>query len=660
MKKYFSVLIFGVVMIVFGISLFYKMNFSFGDDYYEVVNEKLLAVNHIEEGEYNWSKFNEAQEKSDEVVEKIIKELVTLDNSNVDAKIVNNMKVVYDNALNWEERNNSGLSSLTGYLEKVNKASNINEFIKVAINVENELGIDIFTRVVVEADYKDNSQNIVYFYPITLAFGSSVDYFVDADYMTYKAYIKRAMIQLLKVYGYDKSKAREVVSDLVFFYEKIGEESKLASHLQEVDSYYNIVSINDIKKVYSNLDMTSYLKGKGILSEEKYSLVDASQYEFINSYLDDEYLELWKYHVIVRVLDSYAMYLGSDYVDVVLELNNSLMGVDSSDEDREDTALDIVSGIFSSTIDSIYEKKVLTEEKKEYLARIVADILDNYVGMLQENEWLSVATKEKAITKVANMKVYIGNSVDNNVIDLGSVRFLSFADGGSLVDNVIEVIRLERLNDLERLANGKANKMMAESVVNAYYNLSTNAIYIPSSLGLLFDEKNDYYTNLGSVGMIIAHEVTHGFDSNGSKFDEKGNLLDWWTESDRQRFEDLQSDVIDYYSRYYVVDGKYIDGEKTVNENIADLGALSCIVDMALDKNASNEEFKQLFSSFAELWVSQEKEEYLKLLLLQDVHAPNKYRVNAVLSSIDVFYDVYNVSIFDDMYVSAENRVSVW
>lgn len=648
------------MFIVGGILIFNKVSFGLSDDYYEIINEKTLSVNHIKDGEYSWSKFYEAQEKSDEMVDEIIKELVFSNNSNVDSKIVNNMKVVYYNALNWEERNKSGLFSLNSYLERINKVSNIWDFINVVIEVENDLGVDIFTNIVVEADYKDNSQNIVYFYPVTLAFGSSVDYFVDADYMTYKAYIKRAMIQLLKVYGYDKSKAREVVSDLVSFYEQIGEVSKLSSELQEVDSYYNLVSLDELSSIYSNLDIINYLKKKGIFEEEKYSLVDDLQYEFINNYLKDEYLELWKQHVIVKVLDSYAMYLGSDYVDVILELNHSLLGVEDSEEDRNDVALDIVSGIFSSTIDSVYDSKVMTSEKKEYLENLVGDILDNYVMMLKNNEWLSEKAKETAILKVKNMEVYIGNSEKVSTIDFRNLNLKSFGDGSSLVDNIIDIIKLERLNDLERLSNNKTSKVMAESVVNAYYKLSSNAIYLPASISLLFDEKDDYYTNLGSVGMVIAHEITHAFDSNGSKFDASGNLSEWWTKDDKQKFENLKDDVVSYYNNYYVIDGKYIDGEKTVNENIADLGSLSCIVDIALDKNASDVEIKKLFSSFAKLWVSQEKEEYLKLLLLQDTHSPNKYRVNAVLSSIDTFYDVYNVDIFDDMYIARENRVSVW
>ena len=160
--------------------------------------------------------------------------------------------------------------------------------------------------------------------------------------------------------------------------------------------------------------------------------------------------------------------------------------------------------------------------------------------------------------------------------------------------------------------------------------------------------------------MVIAHEITHAFDSNGSKFDEKGNLSNWWTEKDFNNYKEIKQKVIDYYNKYEVIDGIYIDGEKTVNENIADLGAVSCITNLALNKKATNKELKQMYESLANMWATVSTEEYQKLLLLQDTHAPSKYRVNATLSSIDTFYKVYNINKFNDMYINKTSRITVW
>jgi putative endopeptidase len=160
--------------------------------------------------------------------------------------------------------------------------------------------------------------------------------------------------------------------------------------------------------------------------------------------------------------------------------------------------------------------------------------------------------------------------------------------------------------------------------------------------------------------MVIAHEITHAFDSNGSKFDEFGNLSNWWTKKDYNNFQKLQQKVIKYYNKYEVLDGLYIDGKATVNENIADLGSISCITNLALNRNATTRDLKQMYKSLSNMWATTTTEEYQKLLLLQDNHAPAKYRVNATLSSTNTFYKVYNITKSNDMYIPEKQRITVW
>ena len=161
------------------------------------------------------------------------------------------------------------------------------------------------------------------------------------------------------------------------------------------------------------------------------------------------------------------------------------------------------------------------------------------------------------------------------------------------------------------------------------------------------------------MGFIIAHEITHAFDNNGSKFDEMGNRVDWWSSEDYSKFLELQEEIISHYSNYEMF-GSKIDGEKTVGENIADLGAMNAIVSVSKKKGATNEELKILFSSYASLWASEYIESYEKLLLLSDSHSPNKIRVNAVLSNCDTFYDIYDLNDKDLMYIDIDNRVGIW
>ncbi len=629
---------------------------SFKNDYYDEVNREVLDKDLIEDGEYTWSTFTEAQDKSDLVLDRLANDLVNGNLRGVDPFIQEKMRKVYHDFLNQEKRNEIGILPLQGYLDRVLSSKNMGNLVEQVIVVEEELGVDIFTRVEIGEDYLDNKQMIVYFYPVTFSFGTSADYWNDEDYMTYKAYIKRAMKQLLKVYGYEKLEAVEKGNRLVQFYEDVSKYAKKSSDLQDVGSYYNKISFSELQDVYSNLNMRNYLEKKGILGEDFYSIVDVEQYKWLNHYLNDEYLELWKDFVCIKILESYAYYASSDYVEVISELNRSLLGGEAS-EDREEEARDVLVGVFSQEMNYLYEQEVLTTEKKDFIVGMVQDIKDYYLEKFDSYSWLSEGTIEKAREKIEKMGVRIGgNSLENSVafdykLDTGE---------GDILTDVISIGRVKRSAEIGRLQSNQRDKNITESVVNAYYDPLTNSIIVPGAAMFLFDEKSDYYTNLGSIGMVLAHEVTHAFDANGSQFDSDGNWSNWWSEEDRDRFEELKERVVSYYNEYEVLPGKYIDGALTVNENIADLGAVACIVDIAREKGASNEDFKRMFGSFASLWASQEKEEYKRMLLLQDTHSPNKFRVNAVLSSIPEFYSVYGVRWWNDMYVRKEDRVFVW
>ncbi|MBQ8681893.1 MAG: M13 family metallopeptidase [Bacilli bacterium] len=624
------------------------------DNYYLSVNKDILEDNKLEDDEYNWSYFSDAQDKVDEDIDDVLDNIL---NNNIDKLTIDErraIEAVYNKAINIDWRNKEGIKVLEPYLDKVWKVSTVEELVNIIVIIEEELGVDLLTNVKIVQDYQDNSKNIVYFYPVTLAFGASGDYIIDEDYMSYKAYLRRACVQLWKAYGYEGKDARAVVERVFAFYEEVRSHSKLASDLDEIADYYQVVALDDIQGILSNAGR-EYLSRKGINNRDSYSLVDSGQYKYLNDSLKIENLNVWKEVIVTEVLASYASYASSEYIEVVNNLNEGLLGK-VEDNTLEEDAQDIVINLFSSEIDKVYEDIYLKDEQIEEIEKMFLEIKDVFRERLRNNNWLSDKAKEKAVLKLDKMKVVVGIGDEGGYEVAKDLRL----DNSSLIEDVIEVQKQVKRTDLARLDSGDKIGLVQQTQVNAYYQPLDNSIIIPVAFFELIDDKANYYEKLGILGMILAHEVTHAFDGNGSKFDENGNMIDWWSEDDKVEFEKLKEDVIDYYSKLEVIDGKYIDGEKTVNENIADLGALECIVDIADNKGANNEEFRSMFSSFASIWASQESEEYKKLLLLQDVHAPNEFRVNAVLSSIEEFYSVYNIYLWHDMWISKENRIEVW
>lgn len=628
---------------------------SLKDNYYQAINREVLFDNSLEEGEYSWSIFLDVQEKVDDDTEGIVQGILSGEVEGLEDNEIKVIQKVYDKALDMESRDREGIKVLEPYLDKVWNVTTVQQLVDVIVTIEKDLGVDILTNVEVMADYKDNTKNIVYFVPVTFAFGSSSDYIVNEDYMAYKAYLRRACVQLWKVYGSDIKEAREVVERVFNFYEKVASNSKKADELEDISSYYQIINESDINGIFTNVN-NDYLVNKGLDNREVYSLVDKEQYQYLNDILTMENLEVWKEVIVTKILSSYASYGSSDYVKIINDLNEALLGSEE-DKTKEEQAIDLVKNLFASEIDSVYERKNLTQEQEIEIEEMILEIKKVYENRLRNNDWLSDEAVEKALVKLDAMDVVVG--IDEDTTDYWMAMNLEVSDD-SLIKDVIKMQQIAWEEELERLDSGEKINLVSQSIVNAYYQPLDNLVVIPVAFFELVGDGESYYEKLGTLGMILAHEVAHGFDGNGSQFDESGNLNNWWSEDDKKAFQALKEEVSQYYSKYEVLNGKYIDGDKTVNENIADLGAVACISEIAMDRGASEEEMKEMYSSFAGIWASHESEEYMELLLLQDVHAPNQFRVNAVLSSNDYFYEFYDIYPWDDMWIKKDKRVSVW
>ena len=616
------------------------------NDFYDEVNHEWLVVNHIEKGDSSYSNFTVSQDKVDKDINDIVLEVVSGKKKYFSDRTTNNINVLYDNARDSDERNRIGLGPIYEYLSLILNCHDIDDFKDIGIRIERELNVPIFSNYVIDSDFYDNDSNIVYFYPMSFAFGSSSYMFVDLDYISYKAYIKRGINELFQLYGYSRKESSVITNKLMGFYEEIGNHSYGRDELDDVSNLYHLYSLEKLGNLYSSFNISDYLKNKGI-SSDKFSVVDIEQIKYMNDNLVDSKLELWKYYGFVQVLSYYANYLSDDYYNVVVKLNDAIIG----DSSHDDFGVVMVKNIFSSEIDSVFSKRVIFDSEKKYLNGLFSDLKSSFKDILIDNKWLDDETRKKAIDKLDNMNIYVGNDSYDFIGDE-----LSLSSQG-LIYNIIDYQQLMWKKELEKLDSKDKRIQFSDSVVNAYYRPQSNAVYVPSAFWYLVRD-SDNISRLGSIGMILSHEITHGFDDIGSRFDSDGNYHSIWNDSDQKYFTVLRNRVIDYYSSIEVYHGRYISGERTVNENIADLGALQILVRYMENHHASRRDYKKMFSSFARFWASQDSDNYIKLLLLLDSHSPNKYRVNAVLSSTDKYYDIYHVRRWNKMYRS--DRVRVW
>ena len=620
-------------------------------DFYTSINENITNNNQLESDEEYWSlMFTETQDTIDDKVDGIVKEII----SKKDSYEINSTEYkickLYESIINQE----NDLSRLDTYIKNIDNSNSINELMNNIAKINNELSVGIIINPALQNDYKDNTKTIVNIAPFSFDYGNIYsDYYTNPLYSSYIALYIEYDREIFELYGYSEEEAKESVRKISRFYTEVANNSKSMEELAEVQSYYNIVEDKELKEIFNNININVFLNKYG--NNYEISIVDREQAKALNSLLIESNLDTLKECAKLQLLQTYAPYADIKYYNLMNELNAELTGTEITKDTIEDYAVDVVATYFDSEITQIYVSKYAKEESIKSFENIIDDIIKQYKIKIQNNTWLSATTKQKALLKLKNMKVNVG--YPENWEDYSKNYKLT----NNLLDNVINMNKVMVEYSNNAIKNKEDYWLISALTVNAYYNPQDNSINFPIALleYELYNEENSYYKNLGSLGTIIAHEITHAFDNNGALFDEKGNLNDWWTEQDYNEFERLQEQVINYYNEYKI-NGKSVNGKKTVSENIADLGAVSCVVDIAKSKGATDKDLKEMFEAYANIWASKSTEEYIKLLLIMDTHAPDKVRVNAVLSSIDEFYRLYNITEEDEMYKSEEERIRVW
>lgn len=290
---------------------------------------------------------------------------------------------------------------------------------------------------------------------------------------------------------------------------------------------------------------------------------------------------------------------------------------------------------------------------------MVDDFLDVYATRINGLEWMTASTKKEALAKLDAMTARIGVP-DVWPQDRYGIEVKTPEEGGLYIDNILAVLQADREYEFATKDEPVDGTLWEDppQTINAFYDLSGNNITLLA--GVL---NSPFYSgdateeeNLGGIGMIIAHEITHAFDSSGSQYDSNGNVRNWWAQDDAKKFEELGQSVVEYYSAQSVR-GMQVDGQLTLGENIADLGAMACVSAVAKQRGL---DLRKVYAAYANLWAEEVRDEYLADLVTTDSHSPGKVRVNAVLSATDDFYDAFGITEHDAMYVAPEDRPHIW
>lgn len=637
-KKY---ILYAIIFVVVIIGAFIYLNKNYIDNYYEYINKET-----IKDKEDGWSYIDDINKEISKDANNIVKEII----NNPTTSEEKNIKEFYNEYLNIEFRNKNGLKDLELYIDKINKTTNINDFITEAIKLEKELSIELLMSKSIMKDFK-TGKNILYITPIPMDYGYSSDYYSNETLTTVKNNFKLYNNKLLREYGYTAGEALDITNQIDDFYTNLANNSLKQDDLLNTEKYYNIIDKSALSKIYTNLDINKYFNELGLSKIGKLSLVDEKSYQELNKYLTNSNLSLWKNIATIKILQTYAEYTTENYETIFTKLNKNLLGKEYT---REETAYDLIKQIYPNEISKNYNNKYLSDDTKNYISNLTNEIIKEYEDMINTS-WMDNETKSKAVTKLNNIKINIGT---NYIKDLSS--YYDFNSNISLVKNIINLNKVVRAASYEMLDTTTTTNALPDYTFNAYYDVTSNSINILTGSTKVIKDINNKYENLGSIGFIIAHEISHAFDNNGSKFDENGFLSNWYTTSSQEKYQEIQNKVIDYYNNYEIIHNVSNNGTRTIGENIADLGAMECITNILIKNNANKKDYQTTYESFAKVWANNYSKSTKVLQSLIDTHSPNEIRVNGVLSSTKKFYETYKIDSKDLMYIEPEKRVNIW
>lgn len=637
-KKY---ILYAIIFVVAIIAAFIYLNKNYIDNYYEYINKET-----IKDKEDGWSYIDDINKEISDDANNIVKEIINNPTTNEEK----NIKEFYNEYLNIEFRNKNGLKDLELYIDKINKTTNINDFITEAIKLEKELSIELLMSKSIMKDFK-TGKNILYITPIPMDYGYSSDYYSNETLTTVKNNFKLYNNKLLREYGYTAGEALDITKQIDDFYTNLANNSLKQDDLLNTEKYYNIIDKSALSKIYTNLDINKYFNELGLSKIDKLSLVDEKSYQELNKYLTNNNLSLWKNIATIKILQTYAEYTTENYETIFTKLNKNLLGKEYT---REETAYDLIKQIYPNEISKNYNNKYLSDDTKNYISNLTNEIIKEYEDMINTS-WMDNETKSKAVTKLNNIKINIGTSY---IKDFSS--YYDFDSNISLVKNIINLNKVVRAASYEMLDTTTTTNALPDYTFNAYYDVTSNSINILTGSTKVIKDINNKYENLGSIGFIIAHEISHAFDNNGSKFDENGFLSNWYTTASQEKYQKIQNKVIDYYNNYEIIHNISNNGTRTIGENIADLGAMECITNILIKNNANKKDYQTTYESFAKVWANNYSKSTKVLQSLIDTHSPNEIRVNGVLSSTKKFYETYKIDSKDLMYIEPEKRVNIW
>ena len=635
------------------------------EDFYQYACGGWMEANPLTPEYARYGIFDQLEKENNEKLKTLIEELNSTPQQ--PGSVGEKIRMMYAMGLDSLKRNADGAAPVMEQLAAINAVSDRKELSAMVGKMQVESSSPFFN-FYIGADEKNSTMNLLQFYQGGLSM-SDRDYYLLNDESTlkirnaYRQYIEK----LFSLAGYSTKDASKAAERVLALETEIAKVSVDRATLRDVHKNYNKMTVKEFTKKYDFIDWEEFFKATGI---SKSTELNAGQIPFfagLTKLMKKTSLEDQKLYLSFKLLNAASSYLSDDFVNANFDFYGRALQGKEELQPRWKSSLAVVNRSLSEAFGQMYVEKYFPASSKEKMIEMVANLQAALGERIDALEWMSDQTKAKAqeklgtfIVKVGypdNWKDYTALEIKNDSYWANICRANVFAHNDMMEDEGQPVDRTEWA--------------MSPQTVNAYYNPTTNEICFPAAIlqPPFFNPDADDAVNYGGIGVVIGHEMTHGFDDQGRNYDKDGNLSSWWTKEDEERFNERAKVLVDQYDKIVVLDSLHADGSYTLGENIADQGGLlisyqaytNTLKERGIPADIDGFTYSQRFYiGYANLWAQNLRPQEIMRRTKTDVHSLGKWRVNAALKNIEDLYIAFDIKEGDAMYLAPEERINIW
>lgn len=620
------------------------------DNLYLSINSKWIKDNPVP-SELPWI-------TSFDLVEKTTRERLLKDFDEFSKNEVTNVKVKnFQKAINFytlvrdaQKRDDQGAAPVKEDLEFLINLKNLDDINQNMSQLL--LNFDFPFIFEVGPDFKNSNLNVLGFTRSELVLRDT-SYYGNENTDKLLAIWQKQTVELLTMVGLDKNEAKNYVKNAAAFDKKLAEVYNSAEYNAQIENLYNTMSVPDFVNRSKNLDLASFLKENDLFTAPFVIVSESNYLDHFDELFNNNNFDELKGWIVAQFINRVARYLSHDFRKASMPLITALWGTNEISSDKH-FAYDELQYQFGDVVGQYYGQKYLGEEAKDSATELVESIVEVYKERLANNTWLGDETKKRALKKLDTLKLKVGYPS----------RVQKFYDSFEIKDSLYETVKYNRnvkIRDNYAQLKTPVDKglwLMSAIEPNACYNPQSNDVTLPAIVlqEPFYSLNQSESSNYGGIGTVIGHEITHSFDNNGSQFDEVGDMKNWWSKEDFEKFNKRIKKEIELFDGVKVGTIKQ-NGKLTVSENIADQGGLTAVIEA---NKKANGDVRELFESYARIWQTNSKKEFLELLAASDVHALPQVRVNVQVQCQNDFYDAFDVKPTDGMWLDVDKRVQIW